>query len=176
LWIRNSNAHREGKMTTSSPDPKRELLRHTVATIAYRGGKTVHNAPAGFAGFRGCASSRSAGQVLAHLGDLLDWGLSIAQGKQSWKSSEPLLWEREAERFFAALKSLDDYLASAEPLHAPAEKLFQGPVADALTHVGQLAMLRRMAGGPVKGESYFIADIAVGRVGPDQAAPKKEFD
>jgi len=177
LRIRNSNAHSEGKkMTTSSPDLKRELLRHTVATIAYRGGKAVRNAPAGFAGFRGCASSRSAGQILAHLGDLLDWGLSIAQGKETWKSSEPLLWEKETKRFFAALKSFDDYLASAEPLHAPAEKLFQGPVADALTHVGQIAMLRRMAGGPVKAESYFIADVAVGRVGPEQAAPKKEFD
>jgi hypothetical protein len=77
---------------------------------------------------------------------------------------------------FAALKGFDDYLASGEPLHATAERLFQGPVADALTHVGQLAMLRRMAGGPVKGESYFVADVAIGRVGPEQTAPKKEFD
>ena len=163
-------------MTTSNSDPKRELLRHAVATLAYRGGKAVRNAPAGFADFRGCASGRSAGQILAHLGDLLDWGLSIAQGKQTWKNSEMLPWERETARFFAALQTLDDYLASSEPLHAPAEKLFQGPVADALTHVGQIAMLRRMAGGPVKGESYFAADVAVGRVGPEQTAPKREFD
>ena len=163
-------------MTTSNPDPKRELLRHTVATLAYRGGKAVRNAPAEFAEFRGCASGRSAGQILAHLGDLLDWSLSIAQGKQTWRNSEPLSWDKETARFFAALKSFDDYLASAEPLHVPAEKLFQGPVADALTHVGQIAMLRRMAGGPVKGESYFVADVVVGRVGPEQAAPKREFE
>ncbi len=163
-------------MTTSNSDPKRELLRHAVATLAYRGGKAVRNAPPGFADFRGCPSGRSAGQILAHLGDLLDWGLSIAQGKQSWKDSDPLSWEKGSVRFFAALKSFDDYLASAEPLHAPAEKLFQGPIADSLTHVGQIAMLRRMAGGPVKGESYFAADIAAGRVGPEQAAPKREFD
>ena len=163
-------------MTTSNPDPKRELLRHTVATLAYRGGKAVRNAPAGFADFRSCASGRSAGQILAHVGDLLDWGLSIAQGKQTWKSSEPFPWEKETARFFAALKKFDDYLASAEPLHVPPEKLFQGPVADALTHVGQIAMLRRMAGGPVKGENYFVADIEAGRVGSEQAVPKKEFD
>ena len=163
-------------MTTSNPDPKRELLRHTVATLAYRGGKAVRNAPAGFADFRGCESGRSAGQILAHVGDLLDWGLSIAQGKQSWKNSEPLPWDRETARFFEALKSFDDYLASAEPLHVPAEKLFQGPVADALTHVGQIGMLRRMAGAPVKGENYFVADIAAGRVGTEQATPKMEFD
>ena len=90
-------------------DPKRDLLRHTVATLAYRGGKAVRNAPAGFADFRGCASGRSAGQVLAHVGDLLDWALSIAEGKQTWKNSEPLPWDKESDRFFAALKSFDDY-------------------------------------------------------------------
>jgi hypothetical protein len=163
-------------MTTANPDHKRELLRHILATLTYRGGKAVRNPPAGFAEFRGCASGRSAGQILAHLGDLLDWGLSIAQGKQTWKNCEPLAWDMEAARFFAALKKLDDYLASPEPLHAPVEKLFQGPVADSLTHVGQIAMLRRMAGGPVNGENYFNAEITVGRVGPDQAAPKHEFD
>ena len=161
---------------TPNSDPKRELLRHTVATLAYRGGKAVRNAPTGFAEFRGCPSGRTAGQILAHLGDLLNWGLSIAQGKQSWKNSELLPWEKETDRFFAALQSFDDYLASPEPLQVSAEKLFQGPVADALTHVGQIAMLRRMAGGPVKGENYFVAEVVSGSVGPKQAAPKQEFD
>jgi hypothetical protein len=151
-------------------------LRHTVATLAYRGGKAVRNAPAGFAEFRACPSGRTPAQILAHLGDLLDWGLSIAQGKQRWNSSQPLPWDKETDRFFAALKRFDDYLVSAESLHASAEKLFQGPVADALTHVGQIAMLRRMAGGPMKGESYFVADIVSGRVGPEQTPPKGEFD
>jgi hypothetical protein len=161
---------------TSNSDPKRELLRHTVATLAYRGGKAVRNAPAGFAEFRACPSGRTPAQILAHLGDLLDWGLSIAQGKQRWNSSQPLPWDKETDRFFAALKRFDDYLVSAESLHASAEKLFQGPVADALTHVGQIAMLRRMAGGPMKGESYFVADIVSGRVGPEQTPPKGEYD
>jgi hypothetical protein len=161
---------------TASSDPKRELLRHTLATLAYRGGKAVRNVPTGFADFHAYESSRTAGQILAHIGDLMDWGLSIARGKQTWKDSQPLPWGEETTRFFAALKSFDDYLASDEPLHTPAERLFQGPVADALTHVGQIAMLRRMAGGPVKGENYFAADIAGGRVGSDQVAPKKEFD
>lgn len=161
---------------TASSDPKRELLRHTLATLAYRGGKAVRNVPTGFADFHAYESSRTPGQILAHIGDLMDWGLSIARGKQTWKDSQPLPWGEETTRFFAALKSFDDYLASDEPLHTPAERLFQGPVADALTHVGQIAMLRRMAGGPVKGENYFAADIAGGRVGSDQVAAKKEFD
>ena len=161
---------------TSASDPKRELLRHSVATLAYRGGKAVRNAPAGFAEFRGCATGRTAGRILAHVGDLLEWALSIAQGEQRWNDSKPLAWDQETERFFAALKRFDDYLASAEPLHETPEKLLQAPVADALTHVGQIAMLRRMAGSPVKGESYFVAEIVRGRVGPEQAAPNKEFE
>ena len=160
---------------SSTSDPKRELLRHTLATVAYRAGKAVRNAPETFAEFRGGEGSRTPGQILAHMGDLFDWALSIAKGQRTWKDSTPLAWEKEMERFFAALKSFDDCLASSEPLHATPEKLFQGPVADALTHTGQIAMLRRMAGSPVRGESYFDAQVAVGRIGADQVPPKREF-
>jgi hypothetical protein len=147
-----------------------------VATLAYRGGKAVRNAPSGFADFRCGDSSRTPGQILAHIGDLLDWALSLAAGKQKWHASTPLSWEKEVDRFFAALKKFDDYLAGKEAIHEPPEKLFQGPIADALTHVGQIAMLRRLAGGPVRGENYHVADIAAGRVGREQAPPKREFD
>jgi len=161
--------------TSATPDPKRELLRHALATLAYRGGKAVRNAPEGFAVFHLDEGVRAPGQILAHIGDLMDWALSIAAGKQAWSNSRPLAWEKEVERFFAALKKFDDFLASSEPVQVPPEKLFQGPIADALTHVGQIAILRRLAGEPVKGENYFVAEITVGRVGAEQAAPKKEF-
>jgi hypothetical protein len=157
--------------TPSNSDPKREFLRHSLATLAYRGGKSMRGAPAGFAEFRG--GGKAPGQILAHLGDLLDWALSMANGTRKWHESEPLPWEREGERFFAALKNFDDYLASAAPLQATAEKLFQGPIADALTHVGQLAMLRRLAGEPIIAENFFVADIVVGRVGEEQTPPKR---
>ena len=154
----------------------RKLLRHALATLAYRGGKTIRGAPASFAEYGAPESSRTPAKILAHMGDLMDWALSMADGSRKWHDSTPLEWEKEGERFFAALKKFDDYLASDQPLQAPAEKLFQGPIADALTHTGQLAMLRRMAGCPIKGENYFVAEIAAGRVGADQAAPKKVFD
>jgi hypothetical protein len=156
-------------------DANRQLLRHTLATLAYRAGKAVRNAPAGFADFRAADGLRTPAQILAHIGDLLDWALSTAKGQQRYSVSEPLPWPQETERFFVALKKFDDFLASAAPLHAPPEKLFQGPIADALTHVGQIAILRRMAAAPLKAESYYAAEIKTGRVGPDQAAPKYEF-
>jgi hypothetical protein len=161
--------------SNSAVDAQRELLRHTLATLAYRGGKAVRNAPTGFADFQAGEGVRAPGQILAHIGDLLDWGLSIAQGRRTWHDSKPLPWDQEVERFFAALKKFDDFLASSEPMQASIEKIFQGPVADALTHVGQINILRRLASAPVKGESYYEAAITTGRVGAEQSAPKREF-
>lgn len=160
---------------SSNSDPKRELLRHSLATLAYRGGKAVRHAPEGFAMFQANQGVRTPAQILTHIGDLMDWGLSMANGKREWQDSKALPWEKEVERFFTALKKFDDFLASGEPMQASQEKLFQGPIADALTHVGQIAILRRLAGDPVKGENYYKADIVTGRVGTEQAEPKLEF-
>lgn len=157
-------------------DLKREMLRHTVATLAYRGGKAVSNAPESFAAFRASETTRIPAKILAHIGDLLDWALSMAKGERVWKDSTPLAWNDEVARFFAALETFDSYLASNEPLSVTAEKLFQGPIADALTHVGQIALLRRMADAPVRGENYFKAEITIGRIGPDQSSKRIEFD
>lgn len=159
-----------------STDPKRELLRHTLATLAYRGGKAVRNAPEGFGEFRVNDVTRAPGHILAHIGDLMDWALSMAAGNEVWHDSTPLPWPQEVERFFASLEKLDVYLGSTAELTTPAERLFQGPIADALTHVGQINMLRRMAGGPVRGENYSRAEIVGGRVGDEQSAPRREFD
>jgi len=157
-------------------DPKREFLRHTVATLAYRGGKAVQGAPDGFATVRASPTGRSAAEILAHIGDLLDWGLSLAKGERVWHDTKPESWDAQVERFFAGLRRLDDYLATDAPLGNPAEKLFQGPIADALNHVGQIATLRRLAGSPVRGENYFRAEIVIGRVGPEQSSKRVEFD
>ena len=168
-------AHSNAAHSSSADDPKRELLRHTLATVAYRGGKAVRNAPEGFAEFQAGEGVRTPGQILAHIADLFDWGLSIAQGRRTWHDSKPLPWEQEVVRFFATLKKFDDFLASSEPVQASLEKIYQGPIADALTHVGQINILSRLAGAPVKGESYYEAAIETGRVGTDQAKPKREF-
>jgi hypothetical protein len=160
----------------AASDPARQLLRHTVATVAYRGGKALRGAPASFARFTFGDSPRTPANILAHMGDLFDWALSMARGAAAWRDSQPLAWDAEVARFWGAIKKFDDYLASEEPLRTSAEGLFQGPVADALTHVGQLAMLRRLASCPIKGENYFKAEIVAGRVSFEQAAPLREFD
>ena len=152
------------------------MLRHTVATLAYRGLKAVSNTPTGFVDFRAHETTRTPGEILAHISDLLDWALGLAKGEPACRQSPVLAWEDGVARFIAALKEFDSYLASDEPLGFRAEKLFQGPIADALTHVGQIAILRRMAGAAVRGENYFKADIVAGRVGAEQSEPRFEFD
>lgn len=163
-------------MAIDSASDKREFLRHTVATLAYRGGKAVRGAPDTFASFTISETSRTPARILAHMCDLLDWALSLARGAQVWNDSTPAAWNDDVQRFFDALGTLDDLLAGDAPLAASPEQLFQGPIADALTHVGQIAMLRRAAGSPMKGENYFRADIAIGRVGREQTPPRREFD
>jgi hypothetical protein len=154
----------------------RDMLRHALATLAYRGGKAVRGAPDRFGDFKTEAAIRTPGQILAHVGDLLDWSVELADGRHVWHDSAPQSWPEEVARFFAALARLDARLASEAPLGFTERQLFQGPIADALTHVGQITMLRRMFGSPVRGENYLMADILAGRVGPEQSAPRREFD
>ncbi len=151
-------------------------LRHVVATIAYRGAKALRGAPDGFAEFRAGETTRTPVAIVAHLADLVEWTLRLARGEREWKPVEPGSWEAVSARFFAALAELDAFLASGAPLGFPAERLFQGPLSDALTHIGQVAMLRRMAGAPVRGEVMIRADVVAGRVGPEQSPPFREFD
>jgi len=154
----------------------RELLRHTVATLAYRGGKTVRGVTDEFGNFAAGRMVRTPLQILAHIGDLLDWALTMAKGAEVWRDATPTSWAAEVARFHAGLQALDEYLVSDAELAVPVERLFQGPIADALTHVGQIALLRRLAESPMRGENYFQADITVGQTGPIQPAARREFD
>jgi hypothetical protein len=157
-------------------DPKRELLRHALATIAYRGGKALRGAPEAFATFKPSESSRTPLDIVAHVGDLFAWALSMVSGSPGWQASTPLQWDAEVARLFQRLGALDAYLASDAEFHGSPEQIFQGPIADALTHIGQLSMLRRLGGSPIRGENYFKAAIAIGCVGAEQPPPRLEFD
>src|SRR5260370_13007389 len=134
-------ATEERPSMTVTPDPVRPFLRHSVATVAYRAAKALRGAPESFAEFQSGESTRAPSKILAHMGDLFDWALSMARGQTAWLDSEPLPCNQEVQRFFATLQAFDDFLASGEPLHAPAEKIFHGAVAHPLTHVEQLPHL-----------------------------------
>jgi hypothetical protein len=157
----------------SSSEP---TLRHLLATLAYRAAKVLRDAAAEFATFSSGPTVRRPVQIVAHMGDLMDWALTLTRGEYVWKAAGSDDWDREVRRFFHGLDALDRAIAAGSLPAAAAEQLIQGPLADALTHVGQLAMLRGAFGEPVRPESYARADIIVGRTGLDQAAPRREFD
>ena len=157
-------------------DRDRALLRHMVATLAYRGGKALRDAPEGFGDFRPPGVKNAPRVLLAHVGDLLEWACRFCDGDEdTFTIAEPGTWEAEVARFYAVLDRLDRAALADTPAPASLERLFQAPIADALTHIGQLALLRRMAGAPVLGESYRKAEIVAGRTGPEQAPPGREF-
>jgi hypothetical protein len=163
----------------SAGDPAtRAFLRHALATLAYRAGKAVRGTPAAYGDYRVGPDSPSPREILAHMGDLMDWLLRQLRGEARWTAATPLPWEDEITRFFAALKAVDDHLGAGLPIGYEPARFFQGGLADALTHTGQLAMLRRLSGHKMKGESYNRADIRIGRVGLEQtpADPRFEFD
>ena len=149
---------------TTGLDLKREVLRHMVATVAYRGGLACADAPESFAAFRATSTTRTPGEILAHIGDLLEGSLYLVKGEMVFLTSTPLRWNEEVTRFFSAAKAFDSYLASDAPLACGVEKLVQGPIGDALTHVGQIVMLRRIYGSPIRPAAYFTAEIVAGEI------------
>jgi hypothetical protein len=163
-------------MTGDTGSDKRELLRHTVATLAYRAEKVLRDAPASFGEMRLSPSSRAALEIVSHLGDLMDWGERMTRGEYQWEPRPAGEWGAACERFFRSVKALDDALAEARFDRYPPEMIFQGPIADALTHVGQLSIMRGVAGAAVRPESYAKAEIQAGRVGREQSSIRKEFD
>jgi len=145
-------------------DFKREFLRHLVATLAFRGGVAVADAPENFSEFCAGENARSAGEILAHIGDLVQGSLYLMKGEFVHLQSPVQSWAEDTKRFFAAARQFDSYLSSDAPLAQPIEKIVQGPIADALTHVGQIVMLRRLAGKPIRAESYFTVEIKAGEI------------
>src|SRR3989339_1369613 len=107
-----------------------DMIRHALATMIYRGAKTLRDAPADFQAFRVKPESRAPVEIVAHMGDLFDWALSMAKGHEIWRNSPPQEWDREVARFYDTVTEFDSYLATSSTVACPLERLFQGPIAD----------------------------------------------
>lgn len=154
-------------------DDKRELLRHFLAALAYRAQKALRDAPAEFGNFRIAEGVRTPSELVCHMTSVLGYARTFFIGGQYRPAPLPSLAE-EIERFHEMLKDIAQYIESGAPLlgEMSAEQLLQGPFSDAMTHAGQLAMLRRLAGFPVAPENFIVADIDAQHLGIEQAEPR----
>lgn len=141
---------------------KTELVRHFLATLAYRLNVILEIAPDDFAEFTTGSGARTSVEILRHMSDLMAATLSRYGFERDATPDIP--WKAEQVRFFGRLRQLDEILKEPDRIpKEPIERLLQGPLADAMTHVGQLAMLLRLSGTPLKAESYILADIQAGK-------------
>jgi hypothetical protein len=144
-----------------SPDTTR-LMRHLVATIAYRASRAFRDAPAGFANVRLADDGWCAKEMVLHMANVLAFAYSTITQSDRVRH-EPKDWAGEVERFYAILGDIDAKLAAGASLEPGWDlKLVQGPFADTLTHVGQLLSMRRRCGSPIPAANYIKADIRTG--------------
>jgi len=153
-------------------DDRRKLLNHFLAALAYRTQKALRDAPADFGSFRIGDGVRTPAELVRHMSSVLGYARTFFVGGNY--RPEPLaLFDEEIKRFHELLGMLAQHLRDGDLLREgmTEERLLQGPFSDAMTHAGQLALLRRLAGAPVAPENFIVAEIREERLGPDQAEP-----
>ena len=156
-------------------DRDRELLLHFLAAIAYRTQKALRDAPESFPNYDAGRQTRTPVEILRHMTSLMGYTATLFQGGAYPVHPDPLpTFAEEILRFHAMLAAVGDLLrAGSPPCTISTEQLLQGPLADTMTHVGQLALLRRLAGSPVPPENFIFAEVLPDRLGVEQAPPAR---
>jgi hypothetical protein len=149
---------------------KREMLRHYIASIAYHATKAIRDAPATYPEFNAGKGARTPKQILHHMTGVLTYAHSFFEEYET-TFFEHQQWDAEINRFYEILSKLDESFKEKGSTEVSEEQLLQGPLSDVMAHIGQLLMLRRIAGCPVPSENFIFADITKGAVGPDQPEP-----
>lgn len=152
----------------ATPDARTELLRHLVATIAFRATVALRDFPEAATDTAPADGGRTPRALLAHLADVMQWSALLVRGAGRPRRTSDEVWGAAADRFYRGLAELDAALADGASPALDVDALVHGPLADALTHVGQLLLLRRLAGAPAAPQRYLTADVRTGVVGPEQ--------
>ncbi len=151
---------------------EREMLRHFLAAIAYRTQKALRGAPPEFPDFDPGNQVRTPAELLGHMTSLMGYAVTLFEGgSYPFRPERLATWDDEVVRFHAKLEEVAGHLERGSPLSISHQQLLQGPLADTMTHVGQLAMLRRLAASPVAPENFIRADVRAERLGPEQPEP-----
>ena len=153
-------------------DESRRLLQHFLAALAYRTQKAVRGAPASYAEFSAYTHSRTPHELVWHMTGVIGYARTFLHGGE-WAPPRLDTFADELQRFHDTLEQLGaDFANPALAAAITDEQFLHGPLADAMTHVGQLAMLRRMVGSPVPSENFIMADVRADNLGADQPEPR----
>jgi hypothetical protein len=158
-------------------DGHRVMLRHFLAAIAYRTQKSLRGAPEGFGGFRVAPGVRTPAELVRHMTSVLGYATTFFVGG-AFDATPLATLENEVARLHATLSRLHEHFANGSFERMRPEGFLQGPLADAMTHVGQLAMLRRLYGAPVPPENFIFAEVDSRNVSaeqPDPVAPDEDW-
>jgi hypothetical protein len=155
----------------SEMNEKRQILRHFLGALAYRTQKALRGSPDDFAAFDAGGGVRTPMELVRHMASVLGYARTFFIGGSY--SPQPLdSFKDEIERLHENLVDLRNDLDSGRPMiDTTEERMLQGPFSDAMTHVGQLAMLRRLHGKPVPSENFILADVSAENVSSDQPDP-----
>jgi hypothetical protein len=157
---------------------KRQMLRHFLAALAYRTQKALRGGPESFANFSAGSNARTPHELIVHMRSVLGYARTFFIGG-IYPQPVPEDWEKDIEAFHEMLGDLGRYLDSDTPLqNTTEERMLQGPFSDAMTHAGQIAMLRRLAGSPVASENFIVADVSPDNLSasqPDPVAPDADW-
>jgi hypothetical protein len=158
-------------MAKDERQAERHMLRHFLAALAYRTQKALRGAPPSFADFAAGHDVRTPHELVLHMDSVLGYARTFFVGG-SYRPTRVEDFGEQVERFHAVVEQLADHLEAGDALHGVTEEqLLQGPFADAMTHAGQLAMLRRLAGVPVAPENFLVAAVDSANLGSDQPPP-----
>ena len=149
----------------------RRLLQHFLAAVAYRTQKALRGAPDAFADFRAGINVRTPHEIVWHMTGVIGYARTMFHGGR-FTPARAETFPREIERLHATFEGLrEDFGNPGLSASITDEQFLQGPLSDAMTHAGQLALLRRLAGSPVASEDFIFAKIDASNVTADQADP-----
>lgn len=139
------------------------VLVRIVDGLGFRYATATHDLRPDFINFKACETAMSMGEVLKHVYWLAWWvnGAFKLEENEMDKTLDTIDAYREAT--LLKYEQLSNYLSTAsdadllnaelyskrKDMHLPFWYAINGPIADALTHVGQINSWRRMADNPV---------------------------
>ncbi len=136
------------------------FIQHFLKVLSYRFEKAIHNAAESYPKHASGHGIRTPLELLGHMNGVLEFAISSLKN-QPRRNIPEQSWQEQITLYYEKLKELNQLMQENSFDTDTLERILQGPLADAMTHIGQLAMMRRLANSAIAGENYFAADMSL---------------